>query len=178
LDEGDEMIGVQRTHGHSDILLATANGQVIRFNETDVRAMGRSARGMRGIKLRAGDDRVVSLAVVADQPELLVLSEHGYGKRTRVDQFRVTQRGGVGVLGMHRTAKTGKIAGIAPVYGHEEFMVISSEGTLIRMSVEAVSAQGRPSQGVKVMRLEGAQMVSAFTLVAPEDDPVPEGPDA
>jgi DNA gyrase subunit A len=175
LDEGDELIGVERTHGSSDILLATSDGQVIRFTETEVRAMGRSARGVWGIKIRASD-RVVSLATVSDQPELLVLSENGYGKRTRLDQFRVTRRGGQGVLGMRRTPKTGKITGITPVYGQEEFMIISSEGTLIRMSVEGVSSQGRPSQGVKVMRLEDGQQVSAFTLVAPEEDEVHEDP--
>ena len=169
LDPGDELIGVERTQGASDILLATSDGQVIRFHESDVRAMGRSARGVHGIRVRPSDT-VVSLATVLDQPELLVLSEHGFGKRTRVDQFRVTRRGGQGVLGMRSTQKIGKIAGITPVYGHEEYMVISSEGTLIRMSVEGVSSQGRTSQGVKVMRLDGSQTVSAFTLVAPEDE--------
>ncbi|MCL5064975.1 MAG: DNA gyrase subunit A [Firmicutes bacterium] len=171
LDEGDELIGVQRTLGDSDILLATAKGQVIRFHESEVRSMGRSARGVTGIRVKDQEnDRVVSLATVSDQPELLLLSEHGYGKRTLVDQFRVTRRGGHGILGMRSNSKIGKIAGIVPVYGHEQFMVISSEGTLIRMSVDGVSSQGRASQGVKVMRLEGNQQVSAFTLVAPEDE--------
>lgn len=168
LDEGDELIGVARTRGAADILMGTEGGQVIRFHEEEVRPMGRSARGVRGIHVQARD-RVVSLATVSDQPELLVLSEHGYGKRTTLGQFRVTRRGGVGIMGMRLAPKTGKMIGIQPVYGHEEFMVISSEGTLIRMSVEGVSRQGRASQGVMVMRLESGQQVSAFTLVAPED---------
>ncbi len=169
LEEGDELIGVQRTRGTADVLLATSKGQIIRFKEANVRPMGRSAHGVKGIRIDA-EDRVVSLATVVDQPDLLILSEYGYGKRTRTDQFRVIQRGGHGVLGMRATAKTGKITGITPVYGQEEFMVISTEGTLIRMSVADVSHQGRLSHGVKVMQLDGGQQVSAFALVAPEED--------
>ncbi|OLZ08987.1 DNA gyrase subunit A [Sulfobacillus thermosulfidooxidans] len=169
LDPGDELIGVEQTSGQSDILLATAHGQVIRFNEELVRAMGRSARGVRGIHLRPGD-RVVSLAVVSDQGELLLLTENGYGKRTSTDQFRVTGRGGQGVLGLRITAKTGQLVGIVPVEGNEQCMVISSDGTLIRMDVSSVSKQGRDSRGVLVMRLEEGQTVAAFTRVSADDE--------
>ena len=169
LDEGDELIGVESTTGSAEIMLATREGQVIRFPETDARSMGRSAHGVRGIRLK-DDDRVVSLAVVTDQPEILILTEHGFGKRTPFEQFRRTARGGQGVIGLHLTRKTGSMVGLVPVYGSEQFMVISTEGTLIRMTVEGVSRQGRASQGVTIMRLEGNQQVMAFTLVAPDDD--------
>jgi DNA gyrase subunit A len=169
MDDGDELIGVESTTGSSEIMLATRKGQVIRFQETDVRAMGRSARGVHGIRLDA-DDQVVSLAVIQDQPEILILTEHGFGKRTPSDQFRRTGRGGKGVRGIKVTKKTGTMVGLVPVYGSEQFMVISSEGTLIRMTVEGVSRQGRESQGVTIMRLEGNQQVMAFTLVEADDD--------
>lgn len=169
LDDGDELIGVESTTGSAEIMLATRDGQVIRFPETDARSMGRSAHGVRGIRLK-DDDQVVSLAVVTDQPEILILTEHGFGKRTPFEQFRRTGRGGQGVIGLHLTRKTGSMVGLVPVYGNEQFMVISTEGTLIRMTVEGVSRQGRASQGVTIMRLEGSQQVMAFTLVAPDDD--------
>jgi DNA gyrase subunit A len=169
MDDGDELIGVESTTGSSEIMLATRKGQVIRFQETDVRAMGRSARGVHGIRLDA-DDQVVSLAVIQDQPEILILTEHGFGKRTPSDQFRRTGRGGKGVRGIKVTKKTGTMVGLVPVYGSEQFMVISSEGTLIRMTVEGISRQGRESQGVTIMRLEGNQQVMAFTLVEADDD--------
>ncbi len=169
LDDGDELIGVESTTGSAEIMLATRNGQVIRFSETEARSMGRSAHGVRGIRLK-DDDQVVSLAVVTDQPEILILTEHGFGKRTAFQQFRRTARGGQGVIGLHLTRKTGSMVGLAPVYGNEQFMVISTEGTLIRMTVEGVSRQGRTSQGVTIMRLEGTQQVMAFTLVAPDAD--------
>ncbi|MHB1612212.1 MAG: DNA gyrase C-terminal beta-propeller domain-containing protein, partial [Sulfobacillus sp.] len=150
-------------------MLATRSGSVIRFEETEVRSMGRSAHGVHGIRLR-NNDEVVSLAVVQNQPEILILTEHGFGKRTPFEQFRRTGRGGNGVIGIRVTPKTGAMVGLVPVFGNEQFMVISSEGTLIRMTVEGVSRQGRASQGVTIMRLEGDQQVMAFTLVAPDED--------
>ncbi len=168
LDENDELIGVEPTEGNSDVLLATRMGQVIRFEESLVRPTGRAARGVTGIRLK-GDDRVVSLATVSDERELLVLTENGFGKRTRLDQYRRTGRGGQGVMGMRLTQKSGPVAGILPVNGSEEFMVISSEGILIRLQVDSVSHQGRSSQGVKVMRLEDSHHVSALALVTAEE---------
>jgi DNA gyrase subunit A len=172
LDEDDELIGVEPTEGQSEIILATRNGQVIRFDEEQVRPTGRTARGVTGIHLRP-DDEVVSLATVSGQPELLLLTENGFGKRTRIDQFRKTNRGGQGVVGMRLTAKTGRLAGILPVHGEEDFMVISSEGVLIRLQVESVSQQGRASQGVRVMRLEDEHRVSAVALVPIENGDEP-----
>ncbi|MCY0880604.1 MAG: DNA gyrase subunit A [Firmicutes bacterium] len=175
LDEDDELIGVEVTTGQSDIFMATEHGQVIRFSEDDVRPSGRSARGVRGIRLLS-DDQVVSLAIVSGQPEILLLTQTGFGKRTEVAEFRRTGRGGQGVTGLRVTPRTGRLAGVAPILGDEQFMVISSEGTLIRMQVEAVSKQGRTAQGVHVMRLEEGQQVAAFTLVSAEvaEDELPE----
>jgi len=169
LDDGDELIGVEPTAGKSHIILATRQGQVIRFEEDEVRPTGRAARGVTGIRLRP-EDMVVSLATVSEQPELLILTENGFGKRTRLDQFRVTGRGGQGIVGMRVTDRTGYVVGIQPVEGSEECMVISSEGTMIRLEVGSISEQGRATQGVKVMRLEDGQHVSAFALVKAETD--------
>lgn len=169
LDEDDELIRVESTQGHSDVLLATRSGQVIRFQEALIRPTGRSARGVTGIRMK-GDDRVVSLATVSDQKELLVLTENGFGKRTRLDQFRRIGRGGHGVMAMRLTSKTGPVAGILPVEGSEEFMVISSEGILIRLTVASISHQGRTSQGVRVMRMEDNHHVSALALITQEEE--------
>lgn len=168
LDDDDELIGVASTEGQSDVLLATRHGQIIRFQESQVRPMGRSARGVTGIRMK-GDDRVVSMATVADQQELLVLTENGVGKRTPLGQFRRTGRGGQGVMGMRITAKTGPLAGILTVNGTEEVMVISSEGILIRLEVGSISQQGRASQGVRVMRMEDHHKVSALALIGAEE---------
>lgn len=168
LDEDDELIGVESTEGKSDILLATRSGQVIRFVESLVRPMGRAARGVMGIRMK-GEDRVVAMAVVADQKELLVLTENGFGKRSPLSQFRHTGRGGQGVMGMRLTSRTGPVAGILSVEGDEEFMVISSEGILIRLQVESISRQGRTSQGVRVMRMEDNHHVSALALITAEE---------
>ncbi len=171
LDEGDELIGVEQTDGTNDVCIATANGQIIRFNESEVRPMGRAARGVKGIRMvKDRDDFVVSLAVVSDKDELLLLSARGFGKRTSASQFRETARGGLGVLGLRVGPKTGNLVGIVRVEGHEQCMVISSDGTLIRMDVATVSKQGRDSRGVMVMRLEPGQTVAAFTRVDPDEE--------
>lgn len=168
LDEDDELIGVEPSTGHSDILLATRGGQVIRFEEKAVRPMGRTARGVIGIHLRP-HDQVVGVGSVSDEGDLVIISEHGYGKRTPLKQFRRTGRGGQGVMAMRLTKKSGQVAGIVPVSGDEQLMVISNEGTLIRLRVNEISSQGRTSQGVTVMRLEDGQTVGALAIVRSDD---------
>lgn len=168
LDEEDELIGVEPSTGHSDILLATRDGQVIRFEEKAVRPMGRTARGVIGIHLRP-HDQVVGVGSISDEGDLVIISEHGYGKRTPLKQFRRTGRGGQGVMAMRLTKKSGQVAGIVPVSGDEQLMVISNEGTLIRLRVNEISSQGRTSQGVTVMRLEDGQMVGALAIVRSDD---------
>ena len=131
--------------------------------------MGRQARGVRGVRLKVGD-RVVSLALVRDSGQLLIVSANGQGKRTPISRFRVTGRGGQGIMGMHRTAKTGDLVSLLPVQGTEEIMIISAEGTMIRTPVASISLQGRQSQGVSVMRLGEAQSVAAVALIRSEPD--------
>jgi DNA gyrase subunit A len=164
LDEGDELIAVEPARDDSDILIGTAHGQIIRFRADEVRPMGRQARGVTGIRLRP-DDRVVSLACVRGEPELLLISAHGFGKRSPLDQFRRTGRGGQGIIGMRCTAKVGPLVNITPVHGNEELMLISADGTLLRIEVSEISVQGRTSQGVKIMRLGETQDLAAVALV-------------
>jgi DNA gyrase subunit A len=164
LDDGDELIAVEPARDDSDILIATAQGQIIRFRADEVRPMGRQARGVTGIRLRP-DDRVVSLACVRGEPELLLISAHGFGKRSPLEQFRRTGRGGQGIIGMRCTAKVGPLVSITPVRGNEELMLISADGTLLRIEVAEVSVQGRSSQGVKIMRLGETQDLAAVALI-------------
>lgn len=164
LDADDELIGVEPGVEGSDVLLATAKGLVIRFKVDEVRLMGRQARGVTGIRLR-GKDHVVSLASDHGGPELLLLSANGFGKRSPLTHFRRTGRGGHGIIGMRCTEKTGALVSIIPIRGDEEVMLISADGTMIRMPVAGISVQGRSSQGVTIMRLEGSREVAAAALI-------------
>jgi DNA gyrase subunit A len=168
LDPEDELIAVVPARAGDDVLLATAGGLVIRFAAEAARPMGRQARGVTGIRLRDGD-RVVSLACTDGRGELLLVSANGYGKRSEVAQFRRTGRGGQGIIGLRCTARTGPLVNITPVRGEEEIMLISSEGTMIRMKVSGISVQGRASQGVTIMRLGQDQQVTAVAIVRDED---------
>jgi DNA gyrase subunit A len=168
LDEDDELIAVMPARPTDDILLATSAGLVIRFPVEDVRSMGRQARGVTGIRLRK-EDHVVSLACTDGRGELLLISANGYGKRSPVRQFRRTGRGGHGIIGLRRTARTGPLVNITPVSGDEEIMLISAEGTMIRMQVAGISVQGRGSQGVTIMRLGDEHQVGAVAIVRDED---------
>ena len=160
LNEGDELISVFITDGTKDIFIATNHGMGIRFNENDARPMGRTATGVRGIKLK-GDDFVVGAAIIDDDCMVLNVTEKGYGKRTNADEFKVQLRGGTGVKIQNVTEKTGKLVGISIVKGKEELMMITSEGVIIRIRTNEISNIGRVSQGVKLMNLaEGVKVVS------------------
>ena len=160
LNEGDELISVFITDGTKDIFIATNHGMGIRFNENDARPMGRTATGVRGIKLK-GDDFVVGAAIIDDDCMVLNVTEKGYGKRTNADEFKVQLRGGTGVKIQNVTEKTGKLVGISIVKGKEELMMITSEGVIIRIRTNEISNIGRVSQGVKLMNLaEGVRVVS------------------
>ncbi|MZP29689.1 DNA gyrase subunit A [Heliobacterium undosum] len=171
LDEGDELIGVKLTDGQSDILLATRGGMAVRFNETDVREMGRTARGVKGIELAKGDF-VVALDAVKDDDELLMITELGMGKRTPLTEYRKQNRGGKGILAMRLTNKTGLMAGIKVVRPGDELMVISAEGVIIRLNVDEISVLSRVTQGVNIMRMSANDKVVALARVAmrEEDD--------
>ena len=160
LDEGDELISVLPTTGHENIFIATRNGMAVCFEETDVRAMGRMAVGVRGIRLRDGD-YVIGAGSSEQGGAVLTVTEKGYGKRTALDEYAVKGRGGIGVKNYNCTDKTGLIADVKIVRGDEDLLVITDDATIIRMAVEHVSLLSRATQGVRIMRLiEGSRVIS------------------
>jgi len=167
--EGDELVAVRHSSGDDDILMVSRLGQAIRFNEKDVRAMGRDASGVQGMKMR-GDDEVISLAIAQDDSDLLVVTENGYGKRTRVADYPRKGRGGMGVKTIQLTESKGHLAGARVVRDGYQVMLISTGGTVIRMPVEDVKRLGRATQGVIVMRLRGEERVSSLAPVVESDD--------
>ena len=161
LDEGDRLIDVLETHGSDRILIATHDGQAVCFDETDVRAMGRTAVGVRGIRLREGD-YVVGAALAQPGKTVLSITERGFGKRTPVEEYRITARGGLGIRNYMVTEKTGPIVGIKVVDGAEDLLLVTQAGILIRTAVENIRIAGRATQGVIVMRFkeEGDRVIS------------------
>ena len=153
LRSDDELIDVKITNGEKDILLVTENGMSIRFNETDIRPMGRTAMGVKGITL-SGDDKVVSMNLTDEGHELLVVSENGFGKRTDINEYRVQSRSGKGIKTYNIFEKTGKIVGAEMVNEQDQIMIINSDGILIRLQVEGISIYGRVTSGVKLMKTE------------------------
>jgi len=174
LDEEDELIGVKLTQGLDDILLATKNGIAIRFPESDVRYMGRTARGVKGIKLEA-NDLVVGMDVIGDEGELLTMSENGFAKRTNLKEFRVQGRGGRGVIVMKLNAKTGTLVGIKVVQVEDELMVITNNGIMLRIPVSSISNQGRSAQGVMAMRTGESSVVAIAKVLMKDDGEIEEG---
>jgi DNA gyrase subunit A len=169
--EGDELVGVRHSSGNDDVLMVSRLGQAIRFNESNVRAMGRDASGVQGMRMR-GDDEVISINIAQDDADLLVVTENGYGKRTRVAEYPLKGRGGMGVRTIQLTEAKGKLAGARVVRDGYQVMLISTGGTVIRMPVEDVKRLGRATQGVIVMRLRGGddERVSALAPVVDSDD--------
>ena len=161
LDEGDQLISVVETRGHDRMLIATHDGQAVCFDETDVRAMGRTAVGVRGIRLREGD-YVVGAARADAGKTVLSITENGFGKRTPVEEYRITNRGGLGIRNYMVTEKTGPIVGIKVVDGTEDLLLVTAAGILIRTPVESIRVAGRATQGVIVMRFkeEGDRVIS------------------
>jgi DNA gyrase subunit A len=167
--EGDELVAVRHSSGEDDILMVSKLGQAIRFNEKEVRAMGRDASGVAGMKMR-GDDEVISLNIAQDDSDLLVVTENGYGKRTRVADYPVKGRGGMGVKTIQLTDRKGTLAGARVVRDGYQVMLISTGGTVIRMPVDEIKRLGRATQGVIVMRLRGDEVVSSLAPVVESDD--------
>ena len=167
--EGDELVGVRHSSGDDDVLMVSRNGQAIRFTERDVRAMGRDASGVQGMRLR-GDDEVISVAIAADDADLLVVTENGYGKRTRVADYPKKGRGGMGVKTVQLTEARGHLAGARVVKDGYQVMLISTGGTVIRMSVDDIRRMGRSTQGVIVMRLREGELVSSLAPVVESGD--------
>ena len=177
LDEGDELISVLQTTGEDKILLATHDGMAICFAETDARAMGRDAVGVRGIRLREGD-YVVGAGIAAEGAAILSITENGYGKRTDVGEYSVQNRGGMGLKNYNVTDKTGPVADVVIVTGDEDLLVISDDGTIIRMDVGSISLLSRSTQGVRVMRLTGDAKVISIAPTDKEDSAEADSPEA
>ncbi len=169
IKEDDELVTASITDGHADIFLATRNGKSIRFNETDVRPMGRTAAGVRGIRL-SGDDRMVAMVVIADHDgTLLTVTENGYGKRTPISEYRVQSRGGKGIINIKATEKVGKVVGVELVYENDEIMLVGASGNIIRMSVKDIRIIGRSTQGVRLIRIaEGDKLAAVAKLASSE----------
>ncbi len=174
LDEGDELAWVRNTHGDSQLIIATVDGMAIRFNETDVRPMGRSARGVKAITLSPGD-QVVGMAMVRPEATLLTVSERGLGRRTDMEEFRLQTRGGKGIRNYY-TDKNGKVAGIAAVEEADDVIIISDDGVIIRIPSAEVAQQSRYGGGVKAMRVgEGTRVVTLACAPREEEDEESEG---
>src|SRR5215213_500448 len=175
IDDDDELLNVIRTDGKQQILIATHDGMAVRFNESDVRPMGRVARGVRGVNLRKGDFCVSVLAVSQEGTEkILSVSEQGYGKQTLVGNYRLTKRGGKGVINMKTTAKTGKVVAAFPVNEDSEIMIITQQAKLIRLGVDKIRETGRSAQGVMLIRTGEEDLVTSASLLEVPDDEVDE----
>jgi len=174
IDDGDAVIAVQVTEGNGEIFIGTRDGMAIRFHEGDVRSMGRTAYGVRGITLRDGD-YVVAMEVVSPGGTLLTVTEHGYGKRTEIDEYRVQSRGGVGVINISTSDRNGHVVGVAYVQEGDELLVITQQGMILRMQANDVRAIGRATQGVRLIDIEDDdRVVSIARLVEKEEDAVPD----
>jgi len=168
LDKGNELIAVRKTDGKSDLIIGTKKGLAIRFNEEDVRGMGRTAKGVKGIRLVKGDE-VVSAEVAADRTAILTVTEKGFGKRSMVEEHPVQSRGGKGVIAIKLTEKGGKAVGLMQVRDEDELVMITSSGKLIRTLAGNISLLGRNTQGVKLMDVEGDDKIVSIGRVAEKD---------
>ena len=164
------LVGAAITDGDRDVMMLSNSGKAIRFKETDVRAMGRTARGVRGMRL-ADDQHVISLIIPDDDAHILTASENGYGKRSVVNDFRLTGCGGQGVIAMQCNDRNGQMVGAVQVSNGDEIMLISDHGTLVRTRVEEISVMSRNTQGVRLIRLSaGERLVGVERVDEPEED--------
>jgi DNA gyrase subunit A len=170
VEDGDAVIAVELSDGHEQIFLGTRDGMAIRFDENDVRSMGRGAYGVRGISLREGDE-VVAMEVVREGGTLLTVAQNGYGKRTGLDEYRLQSRGGVGIINIQTSDRNGKVVGIAYVHDDDELMLISQQGMILRMKAGDIRTIGRATQGVRLIEMEeGDAVVSVAKLAEKEGD--------
>ena len=173
--DGDELLEAKLTNGESEILLALKSGKSIRFEESKTRPMGRNASGVRGITLGGPNDEVIGMVSVNDaSTDILVVSENGYGKRSSLDDYRITNRGGKGVKTISITDKTGDLVAIKNVSDENDLMIINKSGIAIRMSVESLRVMGRATQGVKLINLKGDDQIAAVAKVMKEEDTIEE----
>ncbi len=169
LEDGDKLVSVKLTDGTKDVVIGTKHGKAIRFNENDVRDMGRGAYGVRGIRL-VGEDEVVSAAVVEEGSTLLTVTENGYGKRTIFEEYRAMNRGGQGVITIDVSIRNGNVVDIRTVHEDDEIMVTTSKGIIIRVPVSGIKVQGRNTQGVRIMKVDGGDRVVGVARLAKEEE--------
>ncbi|CCY27717.1 dNA gyrase subunit A [Acholeplasma sp. CAG:878] len=172
LKEDDELVAVKKTDGNCQILIASSNGRMIRFDEKEIRVMGRSAAGVRGIDV--GDGIVVGCEIAIENEEVLVITENGYGKRTDINQYRQTHRGSKGVKALNVTEKNGNIVCFKLVTGEEDLMIVTNNGIIIRMPLEQVSTTGRVAQGVRLINLKDNQKVATVATIAKQEETLEE----
>lgn len=170
LRDGDMLVEVRETDGTRDILIPTREGKAIRFNEKDVRSMGRTAAGVRGIRLSKGD-KVIGMTILDPEKAILTVTQKGYGKRTAIDDYRITRRGGKGIINLQVTDKTGKIVDSRAVRETEEILLVSKQGKIIRTNLSQIKVQGRNTQGVRIMRLDDKDVLAAVGRVIADAEP-------
>ena len=172
LREGDELVAVKKTNGDDEIIIGASNGKAVRFNENTVRPMGRNASGVKGIDLDGNE--VVGMATNTEGKLILAVTQRGYGKKTELDEYRLTQRGAKGVKTVTITEKNGPLVTLKAVNGNEDLMVITDEGVVIRISLESVGTYGRTAQGVKVINLNEDRTVAAVAVIDKEEEEILE----
>ena len=173
IKEDDELLEAKLTNGNSQIMLAVKSGKAIRFEEGKTRPMGRNASGVRGIRLKDNKDEVVGMISVNDMDaNILVVSENGFGKRSSLEDYRLTNRGGKGVKTISITEKTGKLVTLKSVSDSDDLMIINKSGIAIRMQVEDLRVMGRATQGVKVISLKDGDSIAAVAKVMKDDDDI------
>ena len=165
LEKGDELIGVEMTDGKREILLATREGKAIRFPESQVRDMGRSAKGVKGITL-AKKDEVIAMSVADPEATILTVTSLGFGKRSQFKEYRTQSRGGKGIINIKATAKNGEAVALKTVSDNDEIMIITGKGVIVRCPVKDIRSTGRASQGVKIIKLDDKDKVSSIASVA------------
>ena len=175
IKEGDQLLEAKLTNGMSEVMIAVRSGKAIRFNESIVRPIGRTASGVRGITLGGANDEVIGMICVQDENEdILVVSENGYGKRSKIDDYRITNRGGKGVKTINVTEKTGKLIAIKNVSDNNDLMIITQNGLTIRLAVDSISLLGRATQGVRVINLKDEDRIASVARVDVEEEEAPE----
>jgi DNA gyrase subunit A len=169
--EGDMLLEVKLTSGKDEIMLASKSGKLVRFNESDVRPMGRTATGVKGIQLSSDNDEVIGMVTVNDPSQtILVVSENGYGKRSDIEEYRVTSRGAKGVKTINITEKTGQLIAIKNVTDEDDLMIINKSGIVLRMAIKDIRVMGRNTQGVRLINLKDDDSIAAVTVVPKEDE--------
>ncbi len=176
IKDGDRLLEARLTNGNSEVMIAVRSGKAIRFNESIVRPIGRTASGVRGIRLGHENDEVIGMVCVQDENEdILVISENGYGKRSKIDDYRVTNRGGKGVKTINVTDKTGDLIAMKSVSDENDLMIITQNGITIRLPISSISILGRATQGVRVINLKGDDRIASVARVTIEEDPEEDG---